>query len=143
MVMLWIKAFHIISVICWFAVIFYLPRLFVYHAMAEDEISKERFKVMERKLYKGIGIPAMIATLFFGIGLVHFNWAYYSHSTWFWLKAFLVFLLIGYFHVCGAYMKKFARDEMHKSHKFFRIFNEIPVFMLVAIVLLVVLKHPM
>ena len=77
--MLWIKAFHIISVICWFAALFYLPRLFVYHAAAEDEVSNERFKIMERKLYKGIATPAMIATIFLGaiigasLGFLWFN----------------------------------------------------------------------
>lgn len=140
--MLWIKAFHIMAVICWFAAIFYLPRLFVYHAMAEDEISKERFKVMERKLYRGIGTPSMIATILLGAWLVSLHWSYYSGSTWFWIKMVLVVLLIGYHHVCGAYIKKFARDEVIKSHVFFRWFNEFPVFLLIPIVLLVVLRQP-
>lgn len=140
--MLWIKAFHIIAVICWFAAIFYLPRLFVYHAMAEDDISKERFKIMERKLYRGIGTPSMIATLFLGGWLAHLNWAYYQNSTWFWIKLCLVLLVVGYHHICGAIMKKFARDEMNLSHVFFRWFNEFPVFLLIPIVLLVVLRQP-
>ncbi|VUD40340.1 hypothetical protein TDB9533_00126 [Thalassocella blandensis] len=142
MLMLWIKGFHIIAVICWFAAIFYLPRLFVYHAMAEDDISRERFKVMERKLYRGIGTPSMIATLILGAWMASLNWPYYQASTWFWIKLVLVFFVIGYHHVCGAFVKKFARDEVNKSHVFFRWFNELPVFLLIPIVLLVVLRQP-
>lgn len=140
--MLWIKSFHIIAVVCWFAVLFYLPRLFVYHAMTEDEAGKERFKVMERKLFRGIGSPSMVATLVFGGWTASYNWAYYSSSLWFWLKLLLVAVLVAYHHVCGAYIKKFARDEAPKNHVFFRWFNEFPVLLLVAIVLLVVLKQP-
>lgn len=140
--MLWIKALHIISVISWFASIFYLPRLFVYHAMAEDSVGRERFKVMERKLYRAIGTPAMIATLIFGVWLAYLGWDYYHTQTWFWLKVALVVAVIGYHHVCGAFIKKFAQDLPVPSHKFFRVFNEVPVFALVAIVFLVVLKQP-
>lgn len=136
------KALHIIAVICWFAMLFYLPRLFVYHAMAEDQVSKDRFKVMERKLYRAIGTPSMLATVIFGGWTVSFNWAYYSASTWFWLKILLVVAMIGYHHMCGAYLKKFARDDVVPNHKFFRFFNEAPVLVLIAIVFLVVLKQP-
>lgn len=138
--MLWLKAFHIIALICWFAGIFYLPRLFVYHAMAEDQTSRERFKIMERKLYRGIMNPAMIATLVFGIWMLALNWQYYLSQGWMHAKLLLVLLLIGYHHMCLGYMKKFARDENTKSDRFFRIFNEIPVLLLVAIVILVVVK---
>ena len=96
--MLWVKAFHIISVISWFAMLFYLPRLFVYHASATDEASKERFKVMERRLYFGIGTPAMIATLVFGGWLVSMGWDYYKTQGCFHAKFTLVLLLIGYHH---------------------------------------------
>lgn len=140
--MLWVKSLHIISVISWFAAIFYLPRLFVYHAMTEDQIGRERFKVMERKLYRGIGTPAMLATLVFGIWTTSFNWHYYSGATWFWIKVVLVILVIGYHHACGIYVRKFARDEPLPGHKYFRVFNELPVFALVAIVFLVILKQP-
>ena len=138
--MLWIKALHIISVICWFAGIFYLPRLFVYHAMAEDQTSIERFKVMERKLYRGIMTPAMIATLIFGIWLIHFNWEYYKTAGWFHAKVTLVVLLVGYHLMCGTIRKKFERDENTRGHVFFRWFNEFPVLVLVAVVILVVVK---
>jgi len=136
----WVEAFHIISVICWFAAIFYLPRLFVYHAMAEDAISRERFKVMERKLSRGIATPAMIATLIFGGWLVALSPKYYFSSGWFHAKLTLVTLLIIYHHMCLYYMKKFRNDANTKSHVFFRWFNEAPVFMLVGIVILVVVK---
>ena len=140
--MLWIKAFHIIAVVCWFAMLFYLPRLFVYHAMAEDQISKDRFKIMERKLYRGIGTPAMLASLILGGWLAGLSWSYYSDSTWFWIKICLVIVLVGYHHMCGKYMKLFQQDSNIKNHIFFRWFNEFPVIILIAVVLLVVLKQP-
>ena len=74
--MLWLKALHIISVVCWFAALFYLPRLFVYHAQSEDKISRDRFHIMERKLYRGIATPSMVATLVFGLALASLNWDY-------------------------------------------------------------------
>jgi len=136
----WVEAFHLISVICWFAAIFYLPRLFVYHAMSEDETSKERFKVMERKLSRGIATPAMIATLFFGGWLVALSPQYYFSSGWFHAKITLVVLLIIYHHFCLYYMKRFRNDANTRSHVFYRWFNEVPVLMLVGIVILVVVK---
>ncbi len=137
---LWIKAIHLIAVICWFAGIFYLPRLFVYHAMAEDQISKDRFKIMERKLYRGIMNPSMIITVVLGLWMFMANMEAYKGSGWMHAKLTLVFLLIGYHHVCLGYMKKFANDANTKSDKFYRIFNEIPVFLLVAIVILVIVR---
>jgi putative membrane protein len=127
-------------VICWFAAIFYLPRLFVYHAMAEDQTSRDRFKIMERKLYRGIMNPSMIATLVLGIWMLTLNWDYYKTQGWLHAKITLVVLLIGYHHVCLAYLKKFAADANTKSDKFYRIFNEVPVLLLVAIVILAVVK---
>jgi len=139
MLYLWLKALHIISMVCWFAGLFYLPRLFVYHSMSEDAVSRERFCVMERKLYRGIMLPAMVATLIFGIGLVSIVTGYLSQG-WLHAKLTLVFLLIGYHHVCGAQVKRFARGENGRSHVFYRWFNEIPVLILLAIVILVVVK---
>lgn len=138
--MLWIKAFHIISVVTWFAALFYLPRLFVYHSMSEDTVSRERFKIMERKLYRGIATPSMIATLFFGVWLSHFNWAYYSASLWYWLKLTLVIVLIAYHHLCRFHMHQLRDEKSLRSHRYFRWFNEFPVFLLVGIVILVVVK---
>ena len=135
----WVLAFHIIAVICWFAALFYLPRLFVYHVMSEDEISIERFKVMQRKLYRGIANPSMIATIIFGLWLVTLVPAYLN-EIWFQLKAGLVLLLIGYHHMCLSHMKRLAEDRNDKTHVYFRVFNEVPVLILVGIVILVVVK---
>ncbi|MDG1323012.1 MAG: protoporphyrinogen oxidase HemJ [Porticoccaceae bacterium] len=135
----WVLAFHVIAVICWFAALFYLPRLFVYHAMSEDEISIERFKVMQRKLYRGIANPSMIATIIFGLWLVTLVPAYLN-EIWFQLKAGLVLLLVGYHHMCLSHMKRLAEDRNDKTHVYFRVFNEVPVLFLVGIVILVVVK---
>lgn len=139
MLYLWLKAFHIISVITWFAALFYLPRLFVYHAMAEDTISQERFKIMERKLYRGIMTPSMVVTVVLGIAMLVINPAWLSMG-WMHAKLFLVVLLLGYHHACGRLLKRFAADENRHSHKWYRWFNEAPTLVLVGIVLLVVIK---
>lgn len=140
MLYLWIKALHIVAIVCWFAGLFYLPRLFVYHAASDDAVSKERFIVMERKLYRGIMLPSMIATLVFGIALVSLNPALFRTGGWLHAKLTLVLLLIGYHHMCGAQLKRFARGENTRTHTFYRWFNEVPVFFLLAIVILVVVK---
>ncbi len=139
MLYLWIKALHIVSIVCWFAGLFYLPRLFVYHASSEDEVGKQRFIVMERKLYRGIMGPSMIATLVFGAWLVYLIPGYLTQG-WLHAKLTLVVLLIGYHHMCGAQVKRFARGENTRSHVFYRWFNEVPVLFLLAIVILVVVK---
>lgn len=136
---LWLKAFHIIAVVCWFAGLFYLPRLFVYHAMSEDQTSRERFCVMERKLYRGIMMPSMLATLVLGLWMLYLTPGWLSQG-WLHAKLTLVVLLIGYHHACGAMLKRFARGEPGRSHVFYRWFNEVPVLFLLLIVLLVVLK---
>lgn len=138
--MLWIKAFHLIAMVCWFAALFYLPRLFVYHAMSEDQISRDRFKVMERKLYRGIGTPSMLATVILGLWLTSGQWSYYYASGWFWSKMVLVAALVLYHFMCGYYVQQFSRDRCQKSHVYFRWFNEFPVLPLVAIILLAVAK---
>ena len=137
---LWLKAFHLIAIVCWFAGIFYLPRLFVYHAQAEDQVSRERFKIMERKLYRGIMNPSMIITLLLGIWMLTANWEAYRQAGWMHAKLTLVFLLVGYHHMCLAYLKKFANDANTKTHTFFRVFNEIPVVLLIAIIILAVVR---
>jgi putative membrane protein len=139
MLYLWIKALHIVSMVCWFAALFYLPRLFVYHAQSEDSISRERFIVMERKLYRGIMGPSMVATLVFGIWLLFLTPGWLQQG-WMHAKLTLVVLLIGYHHMCGAQLKRFARGENTRSHKFYRWFNEVPVLFLLLIVILVVVK---
>jgi putative membrane protein len=138
--MLWVKAFHIIAVICWFAALFYLPRLFVYHAMSDDSIGIERFKIMQRKLYRGIMTPSMIATLVLGGWLMSYNLDYYLSQAWFHAKLLLVVLLVVYHFYCGHLMHQFRDDLNTHSHKFYRVFNEVPVLMLVAIVVFVVVR---
>lgn len=140
MLFLWIKVLHIASFVCWFAVLFYLPRLFVYHVMTEDKPGIERFKVMERKLLRGIGNPAMIATLVFGIWLVALNSDAYLTQNWFWAKMVLVTLLVGYHHICVRHFKRLRDDQNQKTHTYFRVFNEIPVFLLLGIVILVIVR---
>ncbi len=139
MLYLWFKAFHLIALVCWFAGLFYLPRLFVYHAQSSDTVSHERFCLMERKLYRGIMLPAMILTLVFGIGLLVINPSWMTQG-WMHTKLALVVVLIGYHHVCGAMRKKFERGENKRSHVFYRWFNEVPVLILIAVVILVVVK---
>ena len=136
----WVLAFHIIAVICWFAALFYLPRLFVYHAMSDDSLSIEQFKLMERKLYRGIANPSMFATVLLGLWIVFMAPDAYLQQTWCQLKMFLVVLLVGYHHMCLFHMKQLADDRSNKSHIYFRVFNEVPVLFLVAIVILVVVK---
>ncbi len=138
--MLWVKAFHIISIICWFAALFYLPRLFVYHASSEDEISNERFKTMERKLYRGISTPSMIATLVFGFWMLSYNIQGYLSGGWLHAKLLLVALLVAYHFYSGHILKQFRDDKNTKSHVFYRWFNEFPVLILIAVVILVVVK---
>ncbi|KGK81703.1 MULTISPECIES: protoporphyrinogen oxidase HemJ [Pseudomonadaceae] len=140
MLYLWLKAFHLISIVCWFAGLFYLPRLFVYHAMSDDAPSRERFKIMERKLYRGIMLPSMVATLAFGIAMAALNPTLFTGGGWLHVKLALVLLLIGYHHMCGAQLKRFARDENVRGHVFYRWFNEVPVLFLLAIVILAVIK---
>ena len=139
--MLWVKAFHIISVVTWFAALFYLPRLFVYHAMAEDEISNERFKVMERKLYRGIMTPSMIVVVVLGLWMLfEYAWVTYSTMGWLHVKLLLVAILIGYHFYCGKLLLDFRADTNRHSHVFYRWFNEFPVLLLISIVILAVVK---
>jgi len=138
--MLWFKAFHIIAMVCWFAALFYLPRLFVYHSMANDQTGIERFKVMERKLYRGIATPSMIATFVLGGILISYAPQYYMGAAWFHIKLTLVIVLAGYHGYCGKLLKQFACDENQRGHVFYRWFNEFPVLILLAVVILVVVK---
>ena len=136
----WVEALHIISLVCWFAALFYLPRLFVYHAMSDDEISNQRFKIMERKLYRGIATPAMIATLVFGVWLASFASEHYLAQGWFKTKLVLVALLIAYHFNCRHLMCQFQTGINTRTHQFYRWFNEAPVLLLIGIVVLVVVK---
>jgi len=135
--MLWIKTFHIVFMVTWFAGLFYLPRLFVYHAMASDQASIDRFKVMERKLFYGIMTPGGIITIALGLWL----WLGYGiGGGWMHAKLALVLVLIGYHAYCGKLMLEFKHDRNRHGHVFYRWFNEFPVLLLIAIVALVVVK---
>ena len=135
--MLWIKAFHIIFMVTWFAGLFYLPRLFVYHAMAEDTAGRERLKMMERRLYNGIMAPGGILTVVFGLWL----WLGYDWSGgWLHAKLALVAVLIAYHLWCGKLMKDFRHERNVHSHAWYRWFNEFPTVILIAVVILTVVK---
>jgi putative membrane protein len=135
--MLWIKALHIIFMVTWFAGLFYLPRLFVYHAQATDPTGSERFKLMERKLYFGIMLPGAALTIVFGVWL----WLGYGISGgWLLAKLALVGLLIAYHVYCGKLLADFKHDRNRRSQVWLRWFNELPVLVLVGVVLLVVVK---
>lgn len=136
--MLWVKSLHIVFMVTWFAALFYLPRLFVYHAMAEDEPSRERFKVMERKLYRGIMTPSMVLTVGFGLWL-WLGW-FRGAGGWLHAKLALVALLVAYHFWCGRLVREFAAGRNRRGHVWFRWFNEFPVLILFAVVFLVVLK---
>ncbi|PJD95471.1 MAG: TIGR00701 family protein [Legionella sp.] len=138
--MLYVKAFHLVSLVAWFAGLFYLPRLFVYHTTATDELSLDRFKIMERRLYYGIMWPAALATSVLGAWLLGFNASYYLHAGWMHVKLTLVGILWLYHWLCGYYLQCFARNVSSRSENFFRVFNEVPTLLLVGIVLLVVVK---
>tara|TARA_R110000868_G_scaffold218576_1_gene468968 strand:- start:113046 stop:113480 length:435 start_codon:yes stop_codon:yes gene_type:complete len=135
-----IKSLHIIAIICWFAGLFYLPRLFVYHTMAEPKSSESTMlKTMERKLYRYIMQPSMVFTWVFGLWLV-FLTPEWMQEGWMHTKLLFVVALTGFHHICGVYVKKFANNSNLKSEKYFRIFNEIPTIILIIVIFLVVLK---
>lgn len=138
--MLIVKAFHIIAMVAWFAGLFYLPRLFVYHADALDRISIDRFKVMERRLYYAITWPAAVLTTILGIWLITYNPHYYLHAGWMQAKLSLVICLWGYHFVCGHFVRQFASECNTKGHRFYRLFNELPTVLLIGIVMLVVIR---
>lgn len=137
---LYLKAFHIIAMVCWFAGIFYLPRLFVYHAMSDDVPSQERFVIMERKLYRGIMNPAMMATWVLGLSMLISHWQIYKTQGWLHAKLVLVLILTIYHVLCGRFRIRLATNPKFKSHVYWRWFNELPVFILIAVVVLVVVK---
>ncbi|MFL9711305.1 protoporphyrinogen oxidase HemJ [Methylobacillus sp. Pita1] len=135
--MLWIKAWHIVFMVTWFAGLFYLPRLFVYHAQTEDRTGSERFKIMERKLFFGIMTPGAVLTIAFGLWL----WQGYGFSGgWLHAKLTLVALLVAYHVYCGKLLFDFKHDRNRHGHVFYRWLNEFPVLLLAAVVILVVVK---
>lgn len=137
--MLWIKALHIIFVVCWFSGLFYLPRLFVNHAMTEDANVAATLTVMEGKLFRFTTVLAAFACTF-GIYLAVSYWDAYKHAGWLHVKFGLIALLIAYHVSCGYYTRLFANGSNKHSHRFFRIYNELPVLLLFAIVFLAVVR---
>jgi putative membrane protein len=138
--MLWIKAFHIIFVVTWFAGLFYLPRLYVYHSMATDSISIERFKLMERKLFYGIMTPSAVIAVILGLSLF-IGYGIGMKSGWMHAKLTLVLILIAHHIYLGKLMLDFKHDRNRHGHKFYRWLNEIPAApVLFLVVILVVVK---
>ena len=136
---LWIQAFHIVFVICWFVGVFYLPRLFVHHALSDDAATQERLCIMEGKLYRFV-TPIAILSLILGITLAWLNWPYFKSAGWFHAKMTLIILLFAYHFYCGHLVKVFAAGKNQRSDTFYRIFNELPVLLLIAIIILAVVK---
>lgn len=139
-----LKAIHIIFVVTWFAALFYLPRLLVYHSQTADPEGRARFVVMENKLYKVIMRPSMILTVLLGSSLLVWQWTRLAETGWIWVKLAAVVVLLGYHHYCGALMRQFAAAgspaEHRVSERFLRIFNEIPALLLIIVVILAVTK---
>lgn len=138
--MLWIKAFHIIFIVTWFSALFYLPRLFVYHANTHDIEGNARFKIMERKLYYGIAWPSAVLTTVLGVWLLSYNFQGYLSARWMQIKLLLVIVLWLFQFSCGYYRKRFYYDQNQRSHRFFRYYNEFPTLILIVVVILVVVK---
>lgn len=140
MLFLWMKAFHIVFVVTWFAGLFYLPRLYVYHAMTDDAAGSARFKIMERKLFYGIMTPSAVLALALGLWL----WLAYGFAgTWLHIKFALVIILVVYHIYCGKLLLDFKHDRNKHGHVYYRWLNELPVLILIAAVVLVVLKKPL
>ncbi len=139
--MLWYKALHLIFMVTWFSGLFYLPRLFVYHAMSDDKISIDRFKVMEKKLFYGIATPGGLLTIIFGFCLLVSNgMTSYSGQLWLSLKMILIAVLVLYHIYCFSLLQDFKYDRNKHTHIWYRWFNEVPVLILVGIILLAVIK---
>lgn len=138
--MLWLKALHLITMVTWFAGLFYLPRLFVYHTQVKDEDNNARFKIMERKLFWAITTPGGVLTLILGTAMiVNYGMDWFRLQGWLHAKLALL-LLLALFHIwCGQLLRELARNQ-RRSEKFYRLINEIPVFPLIGIVLLAVLR---
>lgn len=139
--MRWVLALHVISVIAWMAGLFYLPRLFVYHADAEPGSQmSETFKVMEHRLLRAVTTPAMIASWLFGLTLVfYFHAVSFSHG-WVWIKALLVILLSGYHGLLARHLKSFANDRNDKPARYYRMINEVPTVLMIGIVIAVIVR---
>jgi len=137
---LFFKALHLIAVISWIAGLLYLPRIFVYHSEAGDESQKSVFKIMEKKLYNYIMMPAMLLSWLFGIALIHSLGFSVFSELWMQIKIISVLVLTYYHFTLGKYLRDFAVDNNQKSSRFFRIYNEIPTIILIVVIFVVVFK---
>ena len=134
------KSLHLIAVVSWMAGLLYLPRIFVYHSEADHESQKTVFKIMERKLYNFIMMPAMLLSWFFGLLLIHSLGLSVLYELWMQIKMALVVILTFYHFLLGKYLGEFAMDNNIKSSKYFRIINEVPTVILIVVVFLVIFK---
>lgn len=137
--MLWLKAFHLIFVVCWFAGLFYLPRIFVYYAASEHRVTRAQLAVMARRLYRFV-TPFMVIAIVLGLAMIYRNPDYYLQARWMWLKLGGVAVLVVYHFMCGRYVSAINDNRDQHGHVFYRFFNEVPVLFLFAIVILAVLK---
>jgi putative membrane protein len=137
--MLWLKAFHIIFVVCWFAGLFYLPRIFVYYAASEHLVTRAQLAIMARKLYRFV-TPLMVIAIALGLALIAQNPDYYLQAKWMWAKLAGVAFLFVYHLQCGRYVSAINDNRNQRGHVFYRFFNEVPVLFLFGIVILAVLK---
>ena len=137
--MLWLKALHLIFVVCWFAGLFYLPRIFVYYAASEDDNTRSQLAIMARRLYRFV-TPFMVIAIALGLAMIASNMDYYLQAAWMWLKLAGVAFLVVYHFQCGRYVKRINEHRDEHGHVFYRFFNEVPVIFLFGIVILAVLK---
>ncbi|RMH38343.1 MAG: protoporphyrinogen oxidase HemJ [Gammaproteobacteria bacterium] len=141
MTLLWLKAFHIIFMVTWFAGLFYLPRLFVYHTQVTDDAADAMFQTMEYKLFYYITTPGAVLTILLGLGLMHaYGAEWVKANGWLHVKLVFVGVLILFHVLCGRWLHAFRRGQNRHSERFFRIVNEIPVIPLIVIVILAVVK---
>lgn len=138
--MLWFKALHIIAMVCWFAGLFYLPRLYVYHSATQDLKIHEQLKIMEWRLFWYITTPAAVLTGIFGWLIIFTNYHYYEAMNWLHIKLILVLILFIYHVYLGKLLFDFKRDRILHTEKFYRYLNEVPTVFLIAIVLLAVIR---
>ena len=135
-----VKSLHLIAVISWMAGLLYLPRIFVYHSEAEHDSQKQIFKVMEKRLYNFIMMPAMLLSWLFGVILIHnLGFSIFS-ELWMQIKTISVIILTYYHFTLGKFISEFALENNQKTSKFFRIYNEIPTILLIVIIFAVILK---
>ncbi len=135
----WIKVLHIMMFTSWFAGLFYLPRLFVNHAMTDNDAVHQQLAIMERKLYRFV-TPMMWLTVITGLIMAYDQWGYFGVESWFGIKVAVVLFLIVYHFYCGHLVKVFAQSKNVRNHVFYRFFNEIPVFGLIAVLIMVVIR---